>query len=106
MRRGPGKVRRSIGYLDPTRFLGEMALARLAWAIHRQRWPDAANRAREAAEITEGDPYRESEALYFTGVADYKLHKDPNRLLEAWNRLLDQHPQSEWAKKAGFIRQK
>lgn len=100
------EYRRSLGYLDPRRFLGEMALARLMWAVHRQRWPDAANRAAEAAEIARGDQHREPEVLYFAAVADYKVSKDANKLLAGWNRLLDQFPQSEWAKRAEFIRRK
>ncbi len=98
--------RRSVGYLDPKRFLGEMALARLLWAIDRQRWPDAANRAAEAMEITGGDPHREPEVCYFAAVADYKASHDAGKLLAGWNRLIDRFPQSEWAKKAEFIRKK
>ncbi len=99
------EYRRCLGYLDPKRFLGEMALARLLWAVHRQRWPDAANRAAEAARIAGGDAYREPEALYFAAVADYKISKDAGKLLAGWNRLLDRFPDSEWAKRVEFIRQ-
>jgi hypothetical protein len=38
-------------------------------------------------------------------VAAYKANEDPNQLVQGWNRLLDQFPQSEWAKRAEFIRQ-
>jgi hypothetical protein len=97
--------RRSEGYLDPQRFLGEMALARLKDAIDRQEFKAALERSRDALERTKGDPTREPEALYWASVAAYKANGDPNPLMQGWNRLLDQFPQSEWAKRAEFIRQ-
>jgi hypothetical protein len=97
--------RRSQGYLDPKRFLGEMALAWLKDAIDRRDFNAARDRATEALELTRGDPEREPEAQYWASVAAYKASEDPNQLIQGWNRLLDQFPQSEWAKRAEFIRQ-
>jgi hypothetical protein len=97
--------RRSQGYLDSQRFLGEMALARLKDAIDRQDFKSAQERSREALDLTKGDPEREPEAQYWASVAAYKANEDPNQLVQGWNRLLDQFPQSEWAKRAEFIRQ-
>jgi hypothetical protein len=97
--------RRSSGYLDPKRFLGETSLAWLKDAIDRRDFNEARRRAPEAMERTKGDPTREPEALYWASVAAYKATDDPNNLVQGWNRLLDQFPQSEWAKKAEFIRQ-
>ncbi len=98
------EYRRSLGYLDPHRFLGEMALAELAWGIHRRDYKTAHERALEAMHRTKGDPWREPEALYFGAVAAYKASNDPGKLREGWNRLMDQFPESDWAKKAEFIR--
>jgi hypothetical protein len=97
--------RRSQGYLDPQRFLGEMALARLKDAIDRQEFKAAQERSREALDLTKGDPEREPEAKYWASVAAYKATEDPQQLIQGWNRLLEQFPQSEWAKRAEFIRQ-
>jgi hypothetical protein len=97
--------RRSQGYLDPPRFLGEMSLARLQAAIDRQEFQQAAALCDEAKRLTAGDPEREPEALYWSSVAAYKASNDSNRLLQGWNRLLDEFPQSDWARKAEFIRQ-
>lgn len=96
--------RRSQGYLDPQRFLGEMALARVKDAIDRHDFQAAKERAQEALERTKGDSNREPEALYWASVADYKATNDANNLTRGWNRLLDQFPESEWAKRAEFIR--
>jgi hypothetical protein len=96
--------RRSQGYHDPKRFLGEMALARLIGAIDRRDFKTARDRSTETLELTRGDSWREPEALYWASVAAYKASDDPNPLLQGWNRLLDQFPQSEWAKRVEFIR--
>jgi hypothetical protein len=96
--------RRSEGYLDARRFLGEMALARLKTAINRRDFNTAKERVPETLERTKDDPLREPEAHYWAAVAAYKATNDPSNLLQIWNRLLDQFPDSEWAKKAGFIR--
>jgi len=65
------EYRRSLGYLDPHRFVGEMALARLAQSIHRRDYKAAHERGLEATHRTKGDPWREPEALYFAAVAAY-----------------------------------
>jgi uncharacterized protein YyaL (SSP411 family) len=96
--------RRSQGYLDPERFLGEMALARLLAAIDRQDFKTAADRAGEALARTKGDRAREPEAIYYASVAQYKASNDAGKLLGGWNGLLDRFPESDWAKKAEFIR--
>lgn len=96
--------RRSQGYLDPQRFLAEMSLALLKDAIDRQDFQEAQKRTDEALKLTQGDPEREPEAQYWASVAAYKASNDPQKLTQGWNRLLDQFPQSEWAKRAEFIR--
>ncbi len=96
--------RRSQGYLDARRFLGEMSLAWLKDAIDRQDYATARNRSDEALLFTHRDPEREPEALYWSSVAAYKSSGDVQQLLTGWNRLLDTFPQSEWAKKVEFIR--
>lgn len=52
-----------------------------------------------------GDLAREPEALYWSAVAAYQVSGDREDLTEGWNRLLDKFPQSEWTKKAGYVRQ-
>lgn len=96
--------RRTQGYLDPARFLAEMSLARVKDAIDRGDFAQAKQRAADALSATAGDPEREPEALYWASVADYKTSDDQNQLMQGWNRLLDQFPESDWAKRASFIR--
>src|SRR5437016_5986702 len=55
--------RRSEGYLDVKRLLGELALARLKTALNRHDFEAARTLASEALTQTKGDPIREPEAL-------------------------------------------
>jgi hypothetical protein len=96
--------RRSQGYFDPRRFLGEMALARLLAALNRRDFTTARERSAETLDLTRGDPAREPEAIYWTAVAAYKASEDAQQLLQGWNRLLDQFPESDWARRVEFIR--
>ena len=96
--------RRSQGYLDAKRFIAEMNLAYLKDAIDRRNYPTANERATEALERTKGDPFREPEALYWASVAKYKATNESGSLTGGWNRLLDEFPDSEWARKVEFIR--
>ena len=96
--------RRSQGYLDAPRFLAEMSLAWVKDAIDRGDFAAARERASEALARTKGDPEREPEALYWAAVAGYKASSDAQNLIQGWNRLLQEFPSSEWAKRAEFIR--
>ena len=97
--------RRSQGYLDPKRFLGEVSLAWLKDAIDRRDFQVAHERSKETLRQTEGDPAREPEAIYWSAVAAYKSSDDPKDLVGGWNRLLDEFSESEWARRVEFIRQ-
>lgn len=97
--------RRSAGYLDPARFLGEVSLGWLKDAIDRRDFKEAQARVSEVLSLTKDDPAREPEALYWAAVAGFKASGDSQQLLQGWNALLRDFPQSEWARRAEFIRQ-
>ena len=96
--------RRSFGYLDPERFLAEMSLARVQAALDRHEFAEAQKLADEALQKCSGDPVHEPEARYWASVAAYKATNDSSKLMDGWNKLLDQFPDSEWAHRAEFIR--
>lgn len=98
------EYRRSFGYLDPRRFLGEVALARLHRSIHRHDLRDAIERVRDALAHTKGDAAREPEVLYLGAVVAYKSTGNAEQLAEGWDRLFKEFPESDWAKKTEFIR--
>ena len=96
--------RRSQGYLDPLRLLGELSLARLKDALDRQDFEAAKQRLDDAIKYTRGDAAREPEAMYWSAVIAYKTSKDSTGLISGWEKLLNTFPESEWAKRAEFIR--
>jgi hypothetical protein len=94
------EYRRSEGYLDPKRFLGEMALGRFKAALNSGQYQALPALAREALEITRGDAWREPEALYWDAVAAYRATGDGKLLSDRWDIVIERFPQSDWAKKA------
>jgi len=98
--------RRSEGYLDPKRFVSEVAIGRGKAALNLQDFAAARERFRDARDLAKGDRAREPEALYWHSVAGYKATDDAQVLMRGWNELLEGFPDSEWAKKAEFIRRK
>ncbi len=94
--------RKWMGFLPPREFLGELALARVQYAMARQDFEDAHQAAHEAVQITEGDELRNSEAHYWHAVSAYKKSGNQDLLIEGWKELLREHPSSEWAKKIDF----
>lgn len=96
--------RRMEGYLDPQAFVEELSLAVFRAALDKHDFSAAKTRIGEALQKASGDPVREPEAMYWAAVADYKLSQDANELVKGWTRLLDQYPDSDWAKRAAVIR--
>lgn len=96
--------RRSEGYLDPPRFLGEMALARLKAALNRFDYTRALTVAEEARAQTRDDPAREPEAMYWSAVAAYRASDDVDQLLKTWDELVARFPDTEWGKRAAYTR--
>jgi uncharacterized protein YyaL (SSP411 family) len=97
--------RRSQGYLDPERFVGELSLARVKDAVDRHDYEAARERAGEALKKTAGDPWREPEVLYWKAVADFEVSEDRDDLTGGWEPLMERFPGSEWAKKASYVRE-
>ena len=73
-------------------------------AIDRQDWALAKARADEALRLTADDRWREPEALYWSAVATYMASTDHSGLRDGWEILMQRFPDSDWAKKAEFIR--
>lgn len=97
--------RRSQGYLDARRFLGQMALSRLQVSLDHRDFDAASELAEEVLRLTQGDAHREPEALYWSAVVAYKLSGgDREKLIGGWTQLLERFPESEWAERASYIR--
>ncbi|MDQ2985377.1 MAG: hypothetical protein M3R13_01490 [Armatimonadota bacterium] len=96
--------RRSQGYLNPQELLAELSLARLAAALDAGDYDEAVTISQDAIARTQFDKNRNAEARYWAGVANYKSTDDPSKLGESWKPLIDEMPDSEWARKASFIK--
>jgi hypothetical protein len=97
--------RRSQGYLDMKRLLGQLALSRLQTALDHRDFEAASGLAEDGLRLTQGDHHREPEAMYWSTVIAYKLAGNHRETLTGgWTQLLDRFPESEWAKRASYIR--
>ena len=101
---GGREFRRSEGFLDAKTLLAELALGRLQAALHLHRYDEALELSKEALRFALDDPERLAEARYWSGVAAYKSSNDGRELLRHWKPLVDQSPNSAWARKASFIK--
>jgi hypothetical protein len=93
-RRGVGHYQ-SPGYLPPELFLTMLQIglgrALIAW----MRYDQAATHFEAAAAGTSNQ--LAPEALYWLGVAWYLKERRRAPMLQAWNRLRQEHPASIWA---------
>lgn len=99
-----GEFRRSVGFLNPDKFLAELALVRVQQALSVEGYESAHVLSHEALDIAQMDEYRHAEALYWHAVSAYKASEDQNLLIAGWQELLSRYPNSEWAAKVDFAR--
>ena len=86
------------GYLPPEEFVAHLSLAIGKYWLNRKQFDRAGDRFDEVARRHSGTDAG-AEALYWLGVARYKPSHDPAQLRPIWQRLAEQHPKSEWAKR-------
>lgn len=90
---------RTVGFLDPDQLISSLMLGIAKAAFDG----DSFDTALEYLERVLAD-YPESnsapEAIYLRGVSLYKRTKDPKPLKEAYEKLSDTYPDSEWTKRA------
>ena len=95
------ELRRYTGWLPPADFLAELKFVLGLDDLLRQRFDDATRRFRAAAD---DDPSVSvaAEALYWAGVAGYKMG-GVEALREGWAELTTRFPESTWAKRADIF---
>lgn len=94
---------REIGYLPPEDFLAHINLALGRTAFEERDFSSAAKFYQTVV-----DQFATSEmvpeALYFLGLARSKMSGGSiNDRRDVWKRLMEEHPKSDWAKKASVI---
>jgi hypothetical protein len=95
---------RAFGFHPPEMFEHLLDLGRGIVEFNQGRFNGAINAFTAVTEDDHPTPLQ-PEALYWLGVARYKSG-DKDGMSRSWNQLLGEHPDSVWALKAGFIREK
>jgi hypothetical protein len=93
---------RETGYLPPEDFVAHLTLALGRTALEERDFAAAAKHFQTVADQF-GSSETVPEALFFLGVCKNRLpggKMDDRKAV--WKRILEQHPKSDWAKKAGF----
>lgn len=90
---------RVIGFLPPVEFIASVMLGIGKTHFDLNQFEEAIGAFER---VISEYAYSSSvpETLFFRGVALYKSTHQPEHLKEAYHRLQNQHPQSEWAKRA------
>jgi tetratricopeptide (TPR) repeat protein len=101
---GGREYRRSEGYLGPQDLLIELALARTQALLHMGEYDAASKQAKAVIEAASDDRERLAEAKYWAGVAGYKASGESRDLIREWKPLVEQLPDTVWARKASFIK--
>lgn len=94
---------RAVGFFTPEDMIATFLTAKGRWALDTDQLTDA--RA-IFEEVISGYPDKEAaaEALFFLGVAKYKLTHDPKPLRETYDVLNAKFPHSMWTKQADHYR--
>lgn len=89
----------SVGYLPPEEFIPFMHLGIAKAAFDDGNYEETLERLETV--ITEYPACQfVPEAIYLRGVTQYKLTHSSDGLVEAYDKLKAEYPQSEWARKA------
>jgi hypothetical protein len=93
---GPGNVHYRVeGYLPPEEFLAHLSLGIGKYWLNLKQVDRARGRFEEVAQ-RHARTDAGAEALYWLGVAQYKLSHDTAQLRPIWQRLAQEYPSSEW----------
>lgn len=101
---GPDGVEyyRDIGYLPPDDFLAHMTLALGRAAFETRNFAVATEHFRTVVDKHPESPVV-PEALYLLGVSKNRMNGGTSNDRGAiWKKLVEEHPKTDWAKKASF----
>jgi hypothetical protein len=94
--------RRFIGYLPPEEFVAQVEVGRALVALHHQRARDA--RAILGAVLARfPHAHVAPEAMYWEGVAAYRVGGRLPALTDVWRELAGRYPTSEWTVRADCL---
>jgi hypothetical protein len=90
---------RCEGYFAPENFMAQLSLGLGRYWLDRRQFARARERFEEVARRHAGSEAG-AEALYWLGVVSYKESQDPAQLRPSWQRLVQEYPNSDWARRA------
>jgi outer membrane protein assembly factor BamD (BamD/ComL family) len=94
---------RSVGFFTPEDMIATFMAAKGRWALDTDQLTDARALFEEVISLYP-DKDAAAEALFFLGVAKYKMSHDPKPLRETYDQLKARFPQSMWTKQADHYR--
>lgn len=95
-----GKVHRKlVGYMPPDDFLAQLKFGKGMILFEQERHAEALKWFQRAAGEHPNSGVA-PEAVFFSGVAQYKQTHDAGHLRAIYDILTERHPGSEWARKA------
>lgn len=90
---------RTVGYVPPEEFMPLFMVGKARWYLDTEQYAEA--RATLEEMMTRcPHPRAAAEAIYFLGVAKYKMEHDPKPLRAAYDELKSKYPDSEWVRRA------
>jgi hypothetical protein len=89
------------GYLPPEDFVAYLSLGIGKYWLNHKQFAKAGERFEEVSQRHAGTDMA-AEAHYWIGVARYKQAHDPAQLRPWWQKLAQEYPRSEWAKRTNI----
>ena len=89
------------GYLPPEDFVAYLSLGIGRYWLNRKQFAKAGERFEEVSQRHAGIDAG-AEALYWLGVTRYKQAHDPAQLRPSWQKVAQEYPKSEWAKRVNI----
>jgi thiol-disulfide isomerase/thioredoxin len=96
------ELRRSIGYLPPAAFMAELEVGRALHELYHRRAPKALEILSRVAGEKQSTRVA-AEALYWAGVAAYRVSGDLSDLAQQWKRIPVRYPHSDWVERADCL---
>ena len=94
---------RAVGFFAPEDMIPTFLAAKGRWALDTDQLIDA-KALLEEVQANYPDKDAAAEAIFFLGVAKYKLTHDPKPLRETYDTLAAKFPHSAWTKQAAHYR--
>jgi hypothetical protein len=94
---------RAVGFFSPEELISTLETAKGRWALDTGQLAEARATFEEVISCYP-DTNAAAEAVFFLGVAKYKMTHDPKPLRETYDELQAKFPNSPWAKQAEHYR--